>query len=207
MNDLAKIATLTPVQFWAIIVLFLPGFISVKLHRFLEGRPASAAEALIDVVGFSLLNAFALWWPIYLNGQLLADAKPDLPAVIGNAFWACVVGPVIWPLALRLVQRYGLRGGWLLGEQKTAFDAYFSTNQACWVIVHLTDGGRVGGYFGGESYASAHPHSGDFYLEELWNLDADGHFDGPIANSKGAIFHRSDYVWLEFFWDEPRTQD
>ncbi|WP_293898655.1 hypothetical protein [Phenylobacterium sp.] len=61
MNDLAKIATLTPVQFWAIIVLFLAGFISLKLYRFLDRRQTTAAEALIDVVGFSLLNAFVFF--------------------------------------------------------------------------------------------------------------------------------------------------
>jgi hypothetical protein len=203
MNDLAKIVTLTPVQFWALIALFLPGFISLKLHRFLERRPATAAEALIDVVGFSLLNAVVLFWPIYLNGALLADKQPYWPAIITNAVWVCIVGPAAWPLVLRLVERYAIRGGLLLGEQKTAFDAFFSTNEPCWVIVHLKDGSRIGGYFGGDSYASAHPHSGDFYLQELWNLDENGVFDGPIANSKGAIFHRSDYVWLEFFWDSP----
>jgi hypothetical protein len=203
VGELTKIATLTPVQFWAVIVLFLPGFISLKLHRFLERRAGSATEAIIDVVGFSLLNALVLFWPIYLNGALLADEKPYWPAIAANAGLACIVGPTIWPLLLRVVERYGLRGGWLLGEQKTAFDAYFSTNEPCWVIVHLKDGARIAGYFGGESYASAHPHSGDFYLQELWNLDSEGIFDGPIANSKGAIFHRSDYVWLEFFWDSP----
>ena len=203
MDGLAKIVTLTPVEFWALIALFLPGFISLKLHRFLERRTGSAAEALIDVIGFSLLNAVALFWPIYLNGTLLADKHPYWPAIVTNAVIACVGGPIAWPLILRLVERYAIRGGLLLGEQKTAFDAYFSTNQACWVIVHLKDGARIGGYFGGESYASANPHSGDFYLQELWELDEEGVFSGPIENSKGAIFHRSDYVWLEFFWDSP----
>ncbi len=189
------------------IVLFLPGFVSLKLHRFLERRPSSATEALIDVVGFSVLNALVFFWPIYLNSHLLADAKPFWPAVVANAILICGIGPTIWPLLLRVIERYGLRGGWLLGEQKTAFDAYFSTSDPCWIIVHLKDGARVGGYFGGESYASAHPHSGDFYLQELWELDEDGHFEGPIANSKGAIFHRSDYIWLEFFWDSPAEQE
>ncbi len=203
MDGLAKIVTLTPVEFWALIALFLPGFISLKLHRFLERRPGSAAEALIDVVGFSLLNAVVLFWPIYLNGALLADKHPCWPAIVTNAFITCIAGPIAWPLILRLVERYAIRGGLLLGEQKTAFDAYFSTNEPCWVIVHLKDGSRIGGYFGGNSYASAHPHSGDFYLQELWELDEEGVFSGPIQNSKGAIFHRSDYVWLEFFWDSP----
>jgi hypothetical protein len=203
LDGLAKIVTLTPVQFWALIALFLPGFISLKLHRFLERRPSTAAEALIDVVGFSLLNAVVLSWPIYLNGILLADKQPYWRAIIANAALVCIIGPAAWPLILRLVERYAIRGGLLLGEQKTAFDAYFSTSEPCWVIVHLRDGSRIGGYFGGDSYASAHPHSGDFYLQELWNLDEEGVFDGPISNSKGAIFHRSDYVWLEFFWDSP----
>jgi hypothetical protein len=203
VDGLDKIVTLTPVQFWALIALFLPGFISLKLHRFLERRTVSATEALIDVVGFSLLNALVLFWPIYLNGQLLADKHPYWRGIITNAVVACVVGPIVWPILLRIVERYAIRGGLLLGEQKTAFDAFFSTNEPCWVIVHLDNGGRVGGYFGAGSYASAHPHSGEFFLQELWELDENGVFNGPIANSKGAIFHRNDYVWLEFFWDLP----
>jgi hypothetical protein len=206
MGELTKIATLTPVQFWALIVLFLPGFLSLKLHRLLDRRSTTAAEALIDVVGFSLLNALVFAWPIYLNSQYLAERHPEWVPILGNAVLSCVIGPILWPVMMRLVQRFALRGGLLLGEQKTAFDAYFSTDNPCWVIVHLRDGERIGGYFGGDSFASAHPHPGDLYLEELWNLDADGHFREPVLNSKGAIFHRSDYIWLEFFWDEQAPQ-
>lgn len=125
--------------------------------------------------------------------------------MIGNGILACIIGPAIWPPLFRLLQRYGLRGGWLLGEQKTAFDAYFSTSEPCWVIAHLQDGSTVAGYFGGESFASAHPHSGDFYLQ-VWTLDENGRFDKPAPNSKGAIFHRSDYVWVELLCDDPAGQ-
>jgi hypothetical protein len=101
----------------------------------------------------------------------------------------------------------GCAAAGFLASRKRHSTPNFSTNEPCWVIVHLADGGRIGGYFGGESFASAHPHSGDFYLEELWEIDPEGHFAQPIANSKGAIFHRNDYVWLEFFWDDPVKQD
>lgn len=189
------------------LVAFLPGFISLKLYRFMEQRETSAGEAIIDVVGFSLLNAAALFWPIYIAATHLAISSPDYAIVIRNAFWVCFVGPIVWPVLFRLAKRFGLRGGWLLGEQKTAFDAYFSTKQPCWVIVHIQDSAPVAGYFGASSYASAHPHSGDFYLEELWTLSPTGAFEERIPNSKGALFRRSDYLWLEFFWDRPPEED
>lgn len=202
MDGLSDLAALKPHQLWAVIVLFLPGFISLKLHRLIEQKQGTAAEGLIDVVGFSLLNASLLFWPIYLASRYLAEPSPDYGWAIRNALWVCIAGPIAWPVAFQLIKRFALRGGWLLGEQKTAFDAYFSTNEPCWVIVHLKDGSAVGGYFGQDSYASAHPQSGEFYLQELWALDENGHFDRPIPNSKGAIFHRNDYSWLEFFRDQ-----
>ncbi|MFN3585818.1 DUF6338 family protein [Phenylobacterium sp.] len=207
MDGLSDLAALKPHQLWAVIVLFLPGFISLKLHRFIEQKQGTAAEALIDVVGFSLLNAAVLFWPIYLASIYLALPDPNYTYAIKNAFWVCVAGPVAWPIVFQLVRRFALRGGWLLGEQKSAFDAFFSTGQPCWVIVHLPDGSSIGGYFGSSSFASAHPHQGDFYLEELWELDDAGGFRRRIPNSKGALFQADDYVWLEFYWDQPAGQE
>lgn len=209
MDGLSDLVALKPAQLWAVVVLFLPGFISLKLHRFIERRIAGGAEDLIDVVGFSLLNGLVLWWPIYIAATHLALPKPDYGIVFQDAFWVCLVGPAVWPVVFQVIKRFGLQGGWLLGDQKAAFDAFFSTGQPCWVIVHLSDGRQIGGYYGSSSYASAHPHSGDFYLQELWSLHQ-GKFAEPIANSKGALFRRNDYVWLEFFWDgapEPGSQN
>jgi hypothetical protein len=201
------LVTLTLPQFAAVVVLFLPGFVSLKVHTFLRpGSRSAAAELLIDAIGYSLLNAGAFSWAIFAVSTQLERAKPNYWLVACLSFLVCLVGPVIWPLLMRLIQRYGFRGGWLLGEQKSAFDAYFSTNDPCWIIVHLRDGSQIAGYFGGGSFASAHPHSEDFYLQELWSLDSVGRFERPIPNSKGALFHRSDYIWLEFFWDTPNEQ-
>lgn len=127
MGGLSEIVTLTPVQFWGLIVLFLPGFISLKLHRFIQRHDGTTAEALIDVVGFSLLNALVMAWPIYVVSTHLASAAPDWTTIVLDAFWVCVVGPTLWPGLFQIVKRYALRGDWLLGEQKRAFDAFFSS--------------------------------------------------------------------------------
>lgn len=71
----------------------------------------------------------------------------------------------------------------------------------------MADGSTIGGYFGGESFASAHPHSGDLYLQELWNVSDDGAFVERVANSKGALFRKGDYVWLEFYRDSPTGEE
>ena len=202
MDKIATIITLSPPEFAAVVALFLPGFVSLKIHGFI--RPwvqLAAAEMIIDAFGYSLLNAGVFSWAIFGASRELAEPLPDYRWVAFFAVLICLVGPVIWPILLRLVQRYVLRGGWLLGEQPTAFDAFFSTDNPCWIMVHLADGSRVGGWYGPNSYASAHPYSGDFYIEQLWSITPDGKFDAPIDNSKGALFRQSDYVWLELFWD------
>jgi len=205
MDKIVTVVHLTPAEFAAVIALFLPGFVSLKIHGFLQpAEKTEAAELLIDAFGFSLLNAGVFSWAIFGAGHELAKSSPNYAFVAGEAALICVVGPLLWPLLFRAVQSFGLLGG-LQVRLPSAFDTFFSTDEPCWILVHLADGSRVGGRFGGNSYAipfaPMNPNSGDFYIEELWLITEDGKFDAPIADSKGALFRQKDYVWLELFWD------
>lgn len=203
MDGLAKIIALQPVQLWGLVVLFLPGFISLKIHQFIERREATITETLVDVIGFSLLNALVLSWPILIATTNLTLPKPAYGIVLQNAVWICLVGPTVWPILFRIAKRYVFRGGWLVGTERSAFDFAFRGKQTLWVIVHMNDGRLVGGYFGVNSYVTAEKDSGHIYLEELWKLSREGTFVEPIIGSMGAIFRPNDYHWIEVFRDGP----
>ncbi|MBS0298140.1 MAG: hypothetical protein JSR45_17715 [Proteobacteria bacterium] len=204
MEWFGHLVALTPAEFAAVVALFLPGFISLKVDRLIHpsARPGSA-EMLIDVLGYSLVNAGVFSWAILLASKQFVSKEPDYRLLAGLALVICVIGPCVWPVLGRVAQQYGAKLGLLRGAHAFAFDQFFSRREPCWLIVHLKEGRLVGGYFGENSYATVEPHSGDLYIEELWRLDPEGEFLEPIAGSKGALFRADDYHWVEVFWDGP----
>jgi len=203
MDPALKLVALTTAQFAAVIALFLPGFVSLKMDRLIHpGRPAAAAEMAIEILGYSLLNAGVFGWLIVWVAADLKDATPDYRLLVPAALTICLIGPLVWPLAFRALQAQGARRGWLIGPHRYAWDNVFSRRDYGFVVVHMNDGSLIGGYFGEQSYATVEPESGHLYLEELWALDDGGKFIAKIPDSRGALFRPADYHWVEFFEDD-----
>lgn len=203
MGDLAKLVALTLPQFAAIVALFLPGFVSLKVDRLIQpGRETKASEFVVDALAYSLLNAAVFAWAIRRTSAELAAAQPNYVLVWFLGILICVAGPILWPILFRLAQRFGAKQGWFLGPHRFAWDNYFSRRQPCWIIAHLKGGSLIGGYFGASSYATVEPESGHIYLEELWRLDEDGAFVEAIPASMGALLRPGDYEWIEIFRDD-----
>ena len=202
MDQIANLVALPAAQFAAIVALFLPGFLSLKVDRLIQpASPTSVGEMVIEAFAYSLINAGLLSWAVFKASVELSENPPDYLHAAAYAALVCVVGPTVWPIAFRVVQRWAARRGWILGQDRYAFDYAFRGPRTRWVIVHLNDGRLVGGYFGLKSYATVEPQSGHIYLEELWRLDASGRFVSAIPGSRGAIFRPTDYVWVEMFHD------
>ena len=202
MEDIAKLVALTLPQFAAVVALFLPGFVSIKIDRLAHpGKPATTADFVVDAFAYSLINAAVFGWAILLAGAELKAPSPNYPLVWALGVLVCFLGPGVWPFVFRAAQRFGARRRWLLDPERTAWDHYFRRGETCWVIVHLKGGRQVGGYFGFESYATVEPQSGQIYVEQLWQLSRDGRFVRRIPNTKGALFRPEDYIWLEFVED------
>ena len=89
--------------------------------------------------------------------------------------------------------------GWVLKNTKSAWDDFFLRREGVYVIMHLENGDRIGGWYGEKSYVSTHPNSGHIYIEQIWRLDDEGVFEQPIPHSKGMIFRPEDYHYIEFF--------
>jgi hypothetical protein len=202
VDQIANLVALPAAQFAAIVALFLPGFLSLKVDRLIQpASPTSVGEMVIEAFAYSLINAGLLSWAVFKASVELSESPPDYVHAAVYAALICVVGPTIWPIAFRVVQRWAARRGWILGQDRYAFDYAFRGPRTRWVIVHLNDGRLVGGYFGLKSYATVEPQSGHLYLEELWRLDTSGRFVSAIPGSRGAIFRPTDYVWVEMFHD------
>jgi len=187
----------------AIFSLFaLPGFISLQVWSLITPTTErTLLEQLPEAIAFGLLNA-AVAAPV-----ALLWGKQDLLVWYGLLLGALVVLPALWPFALRWALSALNRIGLILGQEHTGWDAAFLRRQPYFVIVHLPDGQRLGGYYGYDSYASLYPVSGHLYLEEVWALDADGEFEARVEGSRGVILRPDDYKFVELFAAEEEAND
>lgn len=190
IDDLLKEFDSSKFLFFALLVL--PGFISLRIWSLIV---PTADRFLKDEIGeaiaFGILN-FAIAGPIFVLW------KPSTPSTLYVAIVVVlVVLPALWPFlikwAINILQHLNL----LLIPSKNAWDDVFLRRETYFVIVHLKDGRKIGGYYGEHSYAGVFPNSGHFYLEELWQLDAAGRFRNRIPDSSGIILRPDDYAFIE----------
>jgi hypothetical protein len=193
----------------AMIIFFglvLPGLISLTVFRQLTPSQNRAfGSSLFEAATFGGVNliltsplSFFLyqskgnsltWWLVWLLAILLV-----------------IVMPIVWPFLVRWLVVKGVKWGLLKGFEETGWDAFFSKKKFAFIIVHLNDGGYIGGWFGPNSFASSSPKQGHIYLESLWELDENNAFTGKrIEKSKGVILEPSDYMYIELI--EPTEKD
>lgn len=177
----------------AIVALFaLPGFISLRVWSLIV---PSSEKPLKDEIGeaisFGVLNAM-ICAPLF---ALLAPQRPA--AIYGLAILTLVILPSAWPFLLNGAMGLLRRARLILVGSRSAWDDVFLRREPYFVIVHLKDGGRAGGYYGSNSFAGLHPISGHLYLEELWYLDADGKFVEKVPGTRGLILRPDDYKYVE----------
>jgi Family of unknown function (DUF6338) len=177
----------------AIVALFaLPGFISLRVWALISPTSERALkDELGEAIGFGILNAIVCA-PLFL---LWAPLKP-LP-LYALVIFTLIVVPAIWPIAIQWCIHQLQALDLILIPSHSAWDDVFLRNEAYFVIGHLNDGSRAGGYYGSNSFAGLHPISGHLYLEQLWYLDESGKFVGPVPDSRGLILRPEDYKYVE----------
>jgi hypothetical protein len=87
----------------------------------------------------------------------------------------------------------------------TAWDFLFSQRSAFWVLFHLRNGQRIGGFFGRESYASSYPIDAEIYVENVWRVDENGRFAENVEGNAGMIIRYADCHMMEFYRAEGRS--
>jgi hypothetical protein len=112
---------------------------------------------------------------------------------------AFIVVPALLSFLLNFLLGWMESRGRILRRAETAWDEFFLRRQPCWLIVHLKDGRRLGGFYGDKSFASLFPNSGHLYVQELWKLSPEGEFDSKIDRSQGILLRPDDYQIIEVF--------
>ena len=146
-----------------------------------------------EAISFGILNAMVC-------APLFVFLSPTNPiALYSLIILTLVILPSIWPFIVRWAMQCLQAVDLILVGSRSAWDDVFLRHDPYFVIVHLQDGGRVGGYYGSNSFAGLHPISGHLYLEQLWYLDEKGKFVGSVPDSRGLILRPSDYKYIELF--------
>ena len=110
-----------------------------------------------------------------------------------------VVVPACWPFVFLRISAWRPVGKHFVHPIQKPWDYVFGKHDPFWIIVHLKNGQKIGGPFGIESFASSNPADEQIYLEEVWVLDEDDRFVGPVEDSRGIIIMNDEIRAVEFF--------
>ena len=87
----------------------------------------------------------------------------------------------------------------------TAWDFFFDQRKDTFVLIHLQNGNKIGGYYGENSYATSYTHEGDIFIEKAIKVDQNGVFLKVVEDSCGILIRKDEYNLIEFFNTKPKT--
>jgi hypothetical protein len=192
-------ATFDAVTAGLFLLFVFPGLISTTVYRLI--MPARALEwgnAVVQGLFYSGVN-FILSLPILYWLVLGYDPVQDAGRYIIAAFLVLLVTPLAWPIALVAIFKSKAVAKRIQIPYPTAWDAFFDPRKPAFLLIHLTNGGLLGGYWGGNSYAGSYPNDGDIYLEAVYRVDAVGNFGDPVRNTLGVLLRKDQYTYIEVF--------
>jgi len=184
-----------------LITLFLiftvPGLVMLKVWDQIvpSGARRDFSKSVFEAVAYSAINV-GLFMPLV---TVMRAGKLG-PVLYPIALFVMLLGaPAAWPFLFRklLVSQWMTKYGLHPCEQ--AWDYLFGQHEPFWVVVHLRDLRRIGGRFGGNSFASSSPAEPQLYLEEVWRLNAIGQLTEPVQRSRGIIILAKDILAVELF--------
>lgn len=160
--------------------------------------PTLGAEATLQGLFYSCLN-FVLLLPLVtlVGSPGFAASHPWLLWI--SAIVVLLVFPVFWPVSLRALFKCRRVAARIQIPYPTAWDYFFDLREPAFVLIHLRNGGLIGGYMGADSYASSFPYEGDLYLEAAYEVNQKGEFGAPIPDTKGVLLRQDEYSYLELF--------
>jgi|HubBroStandDraft_1064217.scaffolds.fasta_scaffold207930_2 hypothetical protein len=179
------------------LFFFVLGFITLKVYDLLiPGEQRDFSKSLFDAVAYSSLNFAAFFWLI----AIVRSGKLAPWQWYSGTFFLLIVMPAIWPFLYLRIRKLPLVAERFGSPNVSAWDEVFAKRTECWVIVRLKDQRQIGGFYGPRSFASRSPAPLAIYIEEVWQVDADGGFTGRMMGSSSGIFIMgSEILAVEFF--------
>ena len=191
-----------------IIFFIVPGLVAVYVRsRFISGRTPSHTDNLLgyfvlSLIYYSLISPFA--------GSALSIREPWLAWA---AIWIglTLVGPALFGLLLGAWAQKDW-GIWIADKLglstihviPTAWDWRFSKIPpgGMFLMITLTSGERVAGYFGLKSFASSDSGERDLYIEEEYDVTDQNEWN-PRPAKVGILIPVKEIRYVEFW--EPQT--
>lgn len=153
------------------IALFfvVPGLVAVFARSFFtSGRLDGGTDSLISYFAISV----TYWTCLMAAGVTPADVSAK------GGIWFLVFGlllPAVAGALLGFNARFDIIRGWLRKKAvntvhpiANAWDWKFGKTEQGYVLVALTDGTYVRGYFGEHSFASSNPNERDLFLDSVY---------------------------------------
>jgi hypothetical protein len=182
----------------------LPGTLSMYVYGLkVPQKEFQLKDRIAEAIFFSMLN-FVVVGPIVSQfpGIPLDPAKVDAWGWMSRiaaylvVVAAFVVMPVVWVFAVVGLRRLAVNRGWITAQPPSAWDGFFAARKGCWMTLTLADGSVVGGKYGTASFATTYPDSGHLYLEEMWEVNAQGTYVRMLIPRRGIILRPTDYKFV-----------
>lgn len=188
------------------LFLVVPGFVAVAVYDLLvPSERRNLSDSLIGIVAYSLIN-LTLWaLPLLLMRKYLVSDTLAYYAIVFIALVLIVfVSPALLAIGYYKLLDSRLLQGRVLHPLPTGWDWFFGKGPSCFILFHLKSGLKVGGFYGGKSYASSHPQIQQVYIEEVWELSEELEFVEKVPDTAGAIINGEDCETIELYAYEER---
>lgn len=189
-----------------IIAFIMPGFVTDYIVSFAAPRQKrEPLETMLTAITFSSINYAMFVWLVLIITRPGFYSAHELTAISCWLFLLLVAPVLEGFLFVRLANsETGQKLFQFLKPKNvrfipTAWDFIFSQELPVWVLITLVDDTMIGGYYGGDSYATSFPHEQELYIETVWRLSENGGFVSPVENSSGCLMRMKDIKYIEFF--------
>lgn len=188
------------------MLVVFPGLISINIYRMMmPSRALDWGNSLLQGLFYSTVN-FVLGLPIVFALVVGYDPVDHPVRYCIAALLVLLVMPVLWPLVVVRLFKSKRVARRIQIPYPTAWDFFFDRREPAFVLVHLTSGGLLAGYWGARSYAGSFPNDGDIYLEAVYAVGEGGTIGEPIPDTRGVLLQKRQYSYVELF-SVPRAEE
>jgi hypothetical protein len=197
-------------NFHLILLFIVPGLVVLFVRsKFITGRTPSPTENLLSFVVLSLVY-YSL--TILFIEQALTIQEPWLARAVVWIF-LILIGPAVFGFVLGVAAQKEW-SSWLANKLgltivhviPAAWDWRFCKvpRGGMFVMLTLTSGERVAGYFGPNSFASSDKGERDLYMEEEYTVTDDGTWEAR-PEKVGILIGAKEIRYVEF-WNPPTVE-
>lgn len=176
-----------------------PGLLAVNVYRLIIPGPRIDWKDSVTQGFFYTVINYIVTFPVALYVVRTQNLTANPVTYWLSLGIVLLAAPVMLPFAWTWL----LRRKWVTrivqSPYPTPWDWYFGRRHPAFVLIHLTSGALVGGFWGDGSYASSYPEQGDLYLSSVYKVDDLGRFGQPIDETDGLLITRDQYSYLELF--------